>query len=104
MHAIVDNQSGKQLANADQVFNHFKFPTLPLKSLGTFICEEEDLAAKIDEMHRAILTKSIAETQEGVILQLVDREENTVIEQIRIKSAEYELLDLMDEVLTNGVE
>ena len=35
---------------------------------------------------------------------MVDREDNTVIEQLRIRSVEFEMLSYINEVLMNAIE
>jgi hypothetical protein len=104
LHAIVDNQTGKQLADADKLFTHFKFATLSPVSHGTFICEESDLTQKIRDINTTILHKPLCESHEGVILQLIDREDNSVIEQVRIKSVEFEMLSYINESLMSSIE
>lgn len=45
---------------------------VPSQSFGTFILEEKELELKIEEVRNAYMLKSLSETQEGLVLQLVD--------------------------------
>lgn len=68
LHSIVDNETGNQLANASATFSKFGFPHLPHQNHGTFILEETELEAKVQELYVKTLAKSIGETQEGLVL------------------------------------
>jgi hypothetical protein len=89
LHSIVDNNTGSVLANAHQVFANYGFCTVPHKSQGVFILEEQALQAKIDEVRRQVLGTPVCETHEGAVLQLVDRDTNTVVQLVRVKCVEY---------------
>jgi hypothetical protein len=89
LHSIVDNHSGKQLPDAYNIFRSFKFLALPQTSHGSFILEEEALKAKIDEIAAVALHQSLSQTQEGIVVQLIDRDAKHVIENLKVKSVEY---------------
>lgn len=104
LHSIVDNKSGTVLADAHLTFDKFGFATIPRMSQGLFILEEEELSSKIKQVRSQVLNMPICETHEGSVLQLVDRENNSVLQLIRIKSAEYQFFRLMHEVLLSAIE
>jgi len=65
------------------------FACLPNKSCGVFIQEEEALKQKIDKIKDSVGCLSMAETEEGVVLQLIDRVEGKVVGLMKLKSVEY---------------
>jgi hypothetical protein len=62
---------------------------LPSKSFGKFILEETELENKIKEIQKEISKKQISDTEEGIVLQMVDRESNIIIDLVKIKCVEY---------------
>lgn len=46
----------------------------------------------------------MSETHEGVVLHLIDRDNNQVLQLLRIKCAEYSFFRLMHEVLFSAIE
>ena len=62
---------------------------MPSKSLGKFILEETELENKIKEIQKEISKKQISDTEEGIVLQMVDRESNIIIDLVKIKCVEY---------------
>lgn len=103
-HSIVENESGVVRANALSCFKQFGLPVVPSVSHGTFILEENALQSKIEEIQKATLVKPIGETQEGLVLQMIDKEKNTVLQIFKIKAVEYTLFRLMHNVLLSAIE
>ena len=62
---------------------------MPYKSFGKFILEETELENKIKEIQKEISKKQISDTEEGIVLQMVDRESNIIIDLVKIKCVEY---------------
>ena len=62
------------------------------------------MEAKVNELHNETLSKSIGETQEGLVLQIVDKQKGTVLEQLKVKSVEYSLFSLMSQILIGSIE
>lgn len=60
MHSIVDNQSGDVLADANTSIAALGFQAVPSKSAGTFILEEEQLQARLNELAKKIRCLSLA--------------------------------------------
>ena len=62
---------------------------MPWESKGEFILEEEQLQAAIQQVVNQTLTATISQSEEGVVLQLIDREDNRVISICKVKSIEF---------------
>jgi hypothetical protein len=54
-----------------------------------FILEEAALKQKISKVRESVGCLSMAATEEGAVLQLIDRVENKVVGLIKAKSVEY---------------
>ncbi len=77
---------------------------VPFESLGEFILEEELLKAKIDEITNQTLVSTITQTEEGVVFQLVDSDQNSVVGLSRVKSIEYRIFKTMFDYLLGAIE
>lgn len=62
---------------------------MPWESKGEFILEEEQLHAAIQQVVNQTLTATISQSEEGVVLQLIDREDDRVISICKVKSIEF---------------
>lgn len=103
-HSIVENESGAVVADATKVLSKYGLPVVPSQSFGSFILEEESLQQKIEEIQRATLVKPISETQEGLVLHMIDKEQNSVLSMFKVKAVEYTLFRLMHAVLLSAIE
>ena len=89
MHSIVDNATGVIICDPEASIAELGFACVPHKSCGVFILEEAALKLKISKVRESVGCLSMAATEEGVVLQLIDRVENKVVGLIKAKSVEY---------------
>jgi len=58
---------------------------------------------KIEKIKDSVGCLSMAHTEEGVVLQLIDRVECKVLGLMKVKSVEYQLFRIMESVLQNAI-
>lgn len=101
-HSIVENSTGKVLGDAIPEFKKFGFSCVPCHSHGSL--SSMAVMAKVDEIAKQTRSKSLSETHEGVVLQLVDHTSNEVLTSIKVKSNEYEIFATVAELLIDAIE
>lgn len=74
-HSVVHNSSGNIKADTAKIFQRYGLHTVPCQSFGTFILEESELEAKIEEVRKNCLLQPLSQTQEGLVLQFIDKQE-----------------------------